>query len=207
MRTSVAATVCWFVAGLFLTLFSVAMCQDLPSNAVFKIAPNTIEYIPPIAKAVLAGDREQVIKTLNSDNVNATVRAKDGGRAGFTPLILAATLSNPEIAQILIKSGAKVAVFDDFHRSAVWYAAMRNSLSTAEVLVTAPDVGDAINAADNDLKRTPLHLAVRGASPDLVRLLLKVVGGAASKEQKDILGETPVDYCNHHSNNACQALF
>jgi ankyrin repeat protein len=209
MRTSGGVTVCSSgicVAGLLLALLSAAVSQDLPFNANVKIARNTIDYIPPVASAVLTGDREQVIKALGaSDNVNAIVRAKDGARAGFTPLILAATLSNPEIAQILIKNGAKITVLDDFHRSAFWYAALRNSPSTAEVLVTAPDVGDVINAADEDLKRTPLHLAVRGASPRLVTLLLKA-GASASKEQKDIMGETPVDFCKRHSTSACKGL-
>jgi ankyrin repeat protein len=149
---------------------------------------------------------EQVLKAANAESVNDKVRAKDGERAGFTPLIIAASLSAPEITQVLIKYGAKITLFDDFHRSAFWYAALRQSLGVSQVLVTAPGALDVINVADSDLQRTPLHLAVRGSSVGLVKLLLEK-GASASKEQQDILGETPLDYCKFHMTKACTALF
>jgi ankyrin repeat protein len=104
---------------------------------------------------------------------------------------------------MLVQRGAKVTEFDDFHRSAFWYAALNESVGVTTVLVGAPGAKDAVNAADNDLKRTPLHIAVHGNTPELVGLLLRI---GASREQKDFLGETPDDYCKGHSTEACQAL-
>ena len=192
----------WF-AAMLLALSTAALAQELKSNVGLTIVPNTIAYVPPLARAVLSGDREQIIKAIGAGGINDQVRAKDGSRAGYTPLILAATLSDPDVVEMLIKQGAKITVLDDFHRSAFWYAALGGSVSVAAVLVTAPGADDVINAADNDLRRTPLHLAVRGDDPDLVNLLIKM---GASKVQKDILGETPLDYCRLNATPACKSL-
>jgi ankyrin repeat protein len=190
---------------IFLALAGVAFGQNLkPDVAPISIVPSTIEYIPPLARAVLSHDREQVSKALETGaKVDEAVRAKDKARAGFTPLILAAALSELDIAKILIEHGSKITVLDDFHRSAFWYAALREDVGVTEVLVNARGVSDVINAADYDFQRTPLHIAVRGSEPQLVGLLLK---GGASREQKDILGETPGDYCKRHGTGACKAL-
>ena len=166
--------------------------------------PNTIAYVPSLAKAILGNDIERLNRELAAGaKVDEPVRAQDGARAGFTPLILAAALSEPEIVRTLIKYGSSVSVLDDFHRSAFWYVALKGNVEIARVLSEARGARDAINAADNDLQRTPLHLAVRGNAPELVSLLL---GIGASREQKDVLGEMPVDFCKRQSTNACKAL-
>jgi hypothetical protein len=194
------------IAGLLLALSSGALSQDLSSTSPVNIVPNSIDYIPPLAKAVLSRDQQQVIKALEAgDDVNAQVRAKDGARAGFTPIILAATLSDAGMAKVLLRYKASITILDDYHRSAFWYAALRGSLSTAEALNSASDVSDVINKADDDLRRTPLHLAVRGDSLALVQLLIKM-GASASKEDKDILDETPIEYCKRHYTTACKGL-
>jgi hypothetical protein len=82
-------------AVIFLAMAGVAFGQGAPAsvNAPITLVPNTIEYIPPLAQAVLSHDREQVNKMLeNGAKVDETVKAK-GARAGFTPLILAAAFS------------------------------------------------------------------------------------------------------------------
>jgi ankyrin repeat protein len=196
------------VAAVVLTL-RVAASQDgqsllLPVRPGFDTVPNNILYIPPLAKAVLARDIGQVSKILDTrEDINERVRAKEGVRAGFTPLILAASLSDPEITQMLVKRGARANVFDDFHRSAFWYAAFNESTDVTFALLGATGARDAVNAADDDFKRTPLHLAVHGNTPELAQLLLKL---GASREQKDILGESAEDYCKRRSTEACAAL-
>jgi ankyrin repeat protein len=193
---------------LLLAGSSVALSQERGPNVVINIVPNTIEFIPLLAKAAMIGDRETIVKQIEKkDNVNERVRAREGARAGFTPLMIAASLPSPDIAKLLIDHGAKITIVDDFGRSAFWYAALRDSFSVSQVLATAPDASDVINVADSDLKRTPLHLAVRGESADLVRLLIDK-GASASKEKKDYMGETPVDYCKvSMMTRACKALF
>jgi ankyrin repeat protein len=169
------------------------------------VEANTIESIPDLARAVLTGDPKEVDRwLLKGANVDERVRAKNGARAGFTPIILAAAISDSQIAKMLIENKANITLLDDFHRSAFWYAALNQSDAVTEVLVTARDANDVINAADDDLKRTPLHLAVRGNEVETVKLLLTK---GASRSLEDIRGETPVDYCKRRPNDACRLLF
>jgi ankyrin repeat protein len=146
-----------------------------------------VEEIPPLAGAVLAHNSEQISKLLDSrENVDERVRARKGGRAGFTPLILAAAFSDAEIAGRLIKYGAKITILDDYHRSALWYAAFRENVAVLRVLAGASGTRDVINVADDDLKRTPLHIAVNGTAPEAVEVLINL---GASWDQKDFLDE------------------
>jgi len=187
-------------------LFGIAVGRgQAPSQANPILPGSTIEYIPPLAQAVLTGDPKQVSEALKEapDSINEQVRSKKGGRAGFTPLILAAALSETEIATMLIERGAKITVLDDYNRSAIWYAALRGDVPVTEALVYSPSIGEVVNVADSDFKRTPLHIAVRSNQPKVVSLLIKA---GASEKQKDILGETPIDYCNHALTEACKQL-
>jgi hypothetical protein len=104
---------------------------------------------------------------------------------------------------MLIKSGANITVLDDYHRSAFWYAALREDVGITKILVEAPSVGEVIDTPDSVFKRTPLHVAVRGDAPEVVDLLLQA---GASGTQKDILDETPREYCNFNFTDACKAL-
>jgi hypothetical protein len=117
----------------------------IPPNKI-EIVPSTIEYVPPLAQSVLARNPGQVIRLLEAQaNVDERVRGKDGARAGFTPLILAAALSDADIAQLLIGRGAKTTTLDDFHRSAFWYAALREDVKLTSILAEAPDAKEAVN--------------------------------------------------------------
>ena len=84
-------------SALLLALSGVAASDELMPKATvepFNIELSTIEYIPPVARAVLTGDLKKVDAALDGANVNERVRAKEGARAGFTPIILAAALSD-----------------------------------------------------------------------------------------------------------------
>ncbi len=165
-----------------------------------------IAYISPLALAVISGDIKKVADTLVKypSSLNEKVKAKTGGRAGFTPLILAVSLSDIEITKLLIRNGASITFLDDFHRSALWYSALRENVDTTNALTGAPSVEEIINVADSDFRRTPLHIAVRGNDPQIVNLLRKA--GALDNEE-DILGETPLTYCKHNFTIACKGLF
>ncbi len=187
--------------GALLVLTHTATGQML---GIPNFSPSTIEYVPPLASAVLTRDPEQVGKLLaTSESVDERVRAKDGARAGFTPLILASALSETKIARMLIQRGAKITSLDDFHRSAFWYAALNENVGLTTVLLEAPGARNVVDTADDDLKRAPLHLAVRGGDPKLVELLLKT---GASPAQRDSLGDTPADYCNRRKTEACSPI-
>jgi ankyrin repeat protein len=98
----------------------------------------------------MTGDPTQVSQALKKwpENINDTVRAKAGARAGFTPLILAAALSHSEIAEMLIGHGAEITRLDDYNRSAFWYAALLEDIRVTKVLIGAPAVHEVVNAAE-----------------------------------------------------------
>jgi hypothetical protein len=195
--------------ALLAVLGAAAIAQEvLPANSSLDraITPTTIVFpIPPMSRAILTRDIKQVYSELETkrESVNEGVRAKDGERAGFTPLILAAAIADPDIAQVLIKYGAPITALDDYHRSAFWYAALRDDVKLTDVLASAPGSKEVVNAADDDLKRTPLHIAVRGNEPELVQHLLSI---GATRGRRDVLGETPVDFCKRRLTEACKAL-
>ena len=192
------------VAALLLSFSATAVGQERTYPTAITIVPNTITSIPPLARAVMSGDRERVSKVLaETKDVNDPVRAKEGARAGFTPLILAVALSESDIAHLLIDRGADVTILDDYRRSALWYAAVQQNTDIAATLVDKAGTNKIVNVADTDLGRTPLQIAVRGTAPQLVSLLLKA---GASKDQKDVLGETAVDYCRRDLTTACKEL-
>jgi Ankyrin repeat len=135
--------------ALVLALSAAALSQEQTSSVGVAIAANTIASIPPIASAVLSGDRERLAKAVSEfKNVNDQVHGKDGARAGYTPLILAAAVSDRDTAQFLISKGADITILDDFHRSALWYAAVRDNAGITATLVGAPGAGQVINAAE-----------------------------------------------------------
>ena len=140
------------------------------------IRDRTIAYIPPVARAVLTGDPNQVVMALEKrpEQINAKVEAVKGKMAGYTPLILAAAISNVKIAYILLSRGANVAILDDYHRSALWYAAFGENAAVTEALLQNPNgAAKIVNEADNSFRRTPLHLAVRGYNPAVAQLLMQ----------------------------------
>src|SRR5271154_3969265 len=123
-------------AVLFLISACGAFAQTQDGDKASKLvalaadAPDVrIETFPFVAQAVLTGDEKRVDEALDKapNTINDPVRAKDGARAGFTALILAAALSNSEITEILIRRGAELTKRDDFNRSALWYAELRES--------------------------------------------------------------------------------
>ena len=67
--------------------------------------PSKIGYVPPLARAVLRNNRELVNKALvDGAKVDEPIRGKDQSRAGYTPLILAAALSEPDIAHVSLST-------------------------------------------------------------------------------------------------------
>jgi hypothetical protein len=96
-------------AATLFALSGAAFGQNLESD----VGPITsaIAYIPPLAQAVLLHDPEKVSQALETGaKVDEAVRAKDQARAGFPPLILAAALSEPHMAKMLIGHGSRITV-------------------------------------------------------------------------------------------------
>src|SRR5271165_1627137 len=127
----IAATIIAMTTGV-----SVAQTSEAQSNAG-NGSVNPIESMPPIARAVVDDDRKAIAALLKEEPsaINDTVRAKKGERAGYTPLILATALSNPDMAKYLIDHGAEITKVDDYNRSAFWYAAFNGNTELTEILV------------------------------------------------------------------------
>ena len=136
-----------------------------PSNEPSKTEAfpvNPIELMPAIARAVVDGNIQQVVTLVTKDKeaANQVVRAKKGEKAGYTPLILAAALSNQAIVKYLLYNGAEITRLDEYNRSALWYTAFNGDTELTEVLVDTvrPElVRKIIDIPDADLKRTPLR--------------------------------------------------
>jgi len=161
--------------------------------------------IPVVASAVLEGNYAAVEQALkrDPDGVNQPIKAEDGDRAGFTPLIVAAAFGHDDILALLLKHGAKLNVFDDYHRSALWYASFQGDETAVRTLLNDEASRAIVNVADEDLQRTPLHFAVRTDNPELTASLLKA---GANAELADWLGRTPHDRCKAIFTGGCKPL-
>ncbi len=169
---------------------------------------DTAEPLPPVAQAIVHGDMKGVIALVQKEPqiVNEAVLAREGEKAGFTPIILAAALANTEMVKYLMSENADITKLDDYNRSVFWYSAFNGDLEVTQVVLSIakpPAVTSVINTPDSDLMRTPLHLAVRRNEPRLVRML---TSAGASGESKDVWGETPIQFCKRNQTAGCKEL-
>ena len=165
--------------------------------------------LPDLARAVVHGDQETATRVLDKEPKAVDEAVRLGERGGFTPLILAAALSDTGMAKLLIQRGGgeQILAVDGYNRSALWYAAFNGDVELIKLLLNAPQDKEyllkIVDVPDADFKRTPLHLAVRHNQPELVTLLL---GAGATEQTKDVLGETPRGFCERNHTKACNAF-
>jgi ankyrin repeat protein len=162
--------------------------------------------VTPIARAIISHNSEELNRLIKEGaDVNQRLQGRERERAGFTPLILASALSDVPATQMLIERGAKITILDDYRRSALWYAALNENVPLLAALSKAPGAKEVVNTPDDDLKRTPLHIAVNGDAKDAVQILL-ILGASESEKIKDVFGETPLDICKDRPTTVCAAL-
>lgn len=93
---------------------------------------------------------------------------------GCTPLIVACFLDDEmkafKIVRALIRAGSRLDIYDDFHRSAISYAALNGMLSVLSFLLQLDSCTD-FNEVDHD-GNTLLHMAAESGNPELVNFLL-----------------------------------
>jgi ankyrin repeat protein len=197
----------FFVAAM-VSWASIAVAAAQTSNGESGTHSEADELLPPVAKAVIDGNMKDVKDLVQKEPqvINEEVHAKKGDMAGFTPIMLAAALSNAAMVKYLMSEKADITRLDADNRSVFWYAAFNGDTEVTKIVLLSAgrlDVNKVINTADSDLMRTPLHLAVRRNEPQLVRIL---VDAGASDESKDISGETPVQFCKRNRTVACLEL-
>ncbi|XP_071507634.1 uncharacterized protein [Diadema antillarum] len=106
---------------------------------------------------------------------------------GFTPLLCAAWKGHVSAGQLLLTRGAEVNFFDQYHKSAVHWAAEMDHLDFMEFFLDIAGKS-LINVADV-YEHTPLHYAAEIGNCEMIQLLIDY---KAEGEVRDILEKTPI---------------
>jgi hypothetical protein len=119
----------------------------------------------PLKRAIEGHHPEAAIAIIESGK--ADLNAKD--REGRTPLIVAASMGEPAIAEALIAKGADVKAKDSYDRTALHAAILLGQKDLATLLI---EKGVDVNATDKT-GQTPLTLAMQRNQPEIADLLRK----------------------------------
>lgn len=106
---------------------------------------------------------------------------------GFTPLILATYMNQPDGVDLLLEHGADPNQTDAMGNTALMGVAFKSHLALAERLIQA---GADVNAANHQDQTALIFAAMHGHS-EMVQFLLK---HGALKHMKDSHGKTALDY-------------
>lgn len=113
---------------------------------------------------------------------------------GRAPLHLAASNGHKEMSELLIASGAKVDLRDNYGNTALHFAAANNRRNVAEVLVGK---GADINARVSN-GATPLHTAAMWGNKDVMEFLIIKGAEINAKNEK---GLTPLSLANKNKSS------
>lgn len=115
---------------------------------------------------------------------------------GWTPLHLAVSSGNAELAKYLIKKGASINRKDYYGQSPLHLASSEGNIELMRLLI---ENGANVDAVDKG-GRTPIYLAVASCKPDAVKLLIEK--GALIMVENDE-GDTPLDIAEK---NGCEEV-
>jgi hypothetical protein len=172
-------------------LYYAALCgfQDLVEHLILKFPQHVNAkggwYVTPLV-AALAGEHYQTAKVLHDNFAHPNVT----GIGTTTPLHAAAYSRHLQMVQVLLEYKADISARSFLGWTPLRYMAQGNSkLSPPDnvarfLLVHGADV----NARDND-HETPLHIAVRSGTIELVHVLLDHGASVGAKDKK---GRTPL---------------
>lgn len=132
-----------------------------------------------VRRAILTGMSLENFKALSFDF------SKDSGRS-HAEKIVSLAINSPDLLQYILSEGGDANSENDFGKTPLMYAAQNNNLEAVRILLAAGANPNATTRRGTDdcyfnlstLNMTPLHYAVRYASPELIKLLLDE--GAAS---------------------------
>ena len=150
--------------------------------------------ITTIAAVVLVGcgpsvDIHQACKDGNIEAVKQYLAAgwdvNTRDKAGLTPLLLAASFGNDDIAKLLISSGAKVSAKSNFGTTPLHYCGKE----IAELLIAK---GADVNAKC-EIKNTPLYSAIYEGRRELAELLIAKGADVNATNYNVTPLETPLD--------------
>jgi len=140
-----------------------------------------------------AVEQNDLIAAENLLKQGCDVNRKDA--AGFTPLLLAAGLGNPQMVELLLTAGADVFITDSrMGTTALHKAAQSGVVDVAKLLVQR---GAFIDAQAPTLGNTPLLDATWHKHPAMVKYLLEQ---GARMELTTRFGSSPMDIARHDNN-------
>jgi len=146
-------------------------------------------YETPLHKAA-SYNRETAIQFLLDHGANIDASDEDG----FTPLLVAASKANEAVTEQLINAGADVSLEDSQGKNLLHMVADTESLDFAKKLMNKSGVKDLLSERDQ-LGNTPLHIAARNGSADIVKLFYENGGDIYLKnEDEQTIMHVAADY-------------
>lgn len=130
-------------------------------------------------------------------NTNVNFKFADGS----TPLMIAAMAGRVDMMQILRKSGGDPLMTDQLSMNMLSHAAKFGQIESVRWITKQKFCNKLINS-QNIFGKTPLHLAIQSANPELIEILLEA---GADKNIKNKYGKLAKDYC-YKNNPACKLL-
>ncbi len=139
----------------------------------------------PLIYAVCGNDRASV-ETLLSLGADINQQAKASGE---TPLFSAVSHGNYEMAELLLKRGAKPDIADKIQQTPMHYAAFNGLTEIAQLLLHHKANPEAL---DNG-HQTPLEIAREEGHADIIKLLERHSHAAKSRLRVDIMRVAPAN--------------
>ncbi|KAL0868963.1 hypothetical protein ABMA27_007290 [Loxostege sticticalis] len=137
----------------------------------------------PLHEAILRGNTT-IVEYMLKHGANVHLKT----RCGEPPLLMAVHQDDPAMIELLLKCGANLSSVETKTLSEmISLAARRGSVHKLKLLKMA---GASLDVVD-EMLQSPLHKAVLSNNPAVVQFL---VDNGASKEAKDVLHHTPLDY-------------
>ncbi|KAL0819473.1 hypothetical protein ABMA28_007577 [Loxostege sticticalis] len=137
----------------------------------------------PLHEAILRGNTT-IVEYMLKHGANVHLKT----RCGEPPLLMAVHQDDPAMIELLLKCGANLSSVETKTLSEmISLAARRGSVHKLKLLKMA---GASLDVVD-EMLQSPLHKAVLSNNPAVVQFL---VDNGASKEAKDVLHYTPLDY-------------
>ena len=161
-------------------LGALALLLTMGHTALWRMLSPEYDFGDPLLNAAHIGNVRKI-----SELLEAGADPNRSNSFGTTPLILAASADQAEVAKLLIAHGASPSIKNHAGWTPFLVATDDRKTSVAKVLL---DHGAAVNVA-NQFGWTPLHTAVAGGPPELVRLLLE---HGADINQRDEYGWQPI---------------
>ncbi|MHB9147942.1 MAG: ankyrin repeat domain-containing protein [Candidatus Amoebophilus sp.] len=167
--------------------------EDIDVNAI----NNNNERFTPLHLAISKGNEVAISALLARQDID--IKAQDKRRR--TPLHRAAKKDNLIVMEKLIAKGADINAKDEHGISPLYIAVSQGNETVTRMLLTK---NADVNVYSVYFGDTPLHIAIRGEYPEIVKLLLD---NGAQRNINDRRNKTPFDLAKESTNKKIKELF